>query len=290
MSDLANLKRRRRLTLLGFGLVTIFLFSGFVYGPSGTGRTAFTLEDDPTWEAAAIAEKAMPEPNHDAVVFIGPKWDTEGGNTLALSVLQELTTRGDEVMSNPEITAHFKPTYQWQVQQEISGIWGFAETVRAVMNQETPVSQQIGWNGSNFESATEADLNEVLTRLFSIQLEDGSYPYRSIVSGLQQQNDGSWYGRASFIRGIANSSSLFGEEGEYSKAPGGEKPFFEEWEVLIDDIYAPSMAETGEDVHVWSFLAIDTEVNDEVNQTMPLIGVSFILMVTRYRVILPRLA
>ena len=39
------------------------------------------------------------------------------------------------------------------------------------------------------------------------------------------------------------------------------------------------MTDTGENVHVWSFLALDSEVDDEVNQTLPLVGVSFVLMV-----------
>jgi len=279
MSELASLKKRRRLTLLAFGLATIFIFSGFVFGPSGNNRSAFTLVDDETWAAAALADERMTEPGHDAVVFIGPKWDTEGGNILALSVLQELTDRHDEVMSNPEINEHFIEVYQWQVQAHVRGPWGFGETVRMVMNQESIVSQQIGWNGSSFENATSADLDDVLTRLFNFELEDGSKPYRLIVSGLEQKSDESWYACASMIFGVANSSSLFGEDGEYSKVPGADKPFFEEWELLIDDVYAQPMDATGEDVHVWSFLAIDSEVNDEVNQTMPLIGVSFVLMV-----------
>ncbi len=279
MSELNSLRKRRRLTLLAFGLATVFIFSGFIFGPSGNDRGAFTLVDDETWAAAALADEKMPEIGHEAVVFIGPKWETDGGNILALSVLQELTIRHDEVMSNPEINEHFIDVYQWQVQAQVSGPWGLAETVRMVMNQESDVSQQIGWNGSSFDNATSADLDDVLTRLFNYQLPDGSQPYRLVVSGLEQKSDGSWTARASMIFGVANSSSLFGENGEYSKVPGGDKPFFEEWELLIDEVYAQSMDETGEDVHIWSFMAIDSEVENEVNQTMPLIGISFALMV-----------
>jgi len=275
MSELASLRKRRRLTLLAFGLASIFIFSGFVYGPTGTDRTAFSLVGNDTWDAAALASVEMPGENHDVALFIGPEWDTEGGNVLALPVLRELAERHDTVMGDYETSKHFAPIYQWQVQGHISGPWGFAETVRAVMNQETPVSQQIGWNGSDFNSSTQEDLDDVLSRLFSYQLPDGSKPYLHSVSYLEQQENGSWYGRAFFIFGIANSSSLFGE---YSRTPGMEKPFFEEWELLIDEVYAKPMGDTGEEVHVWSFLAIDTEINDEVNKTMPLIGVSFVLM------------
>ena len=78
---------------------------------------------------------------------------------------------------------------------------------------------------------------------------------------------------------MANTNSLYGPNGEYSRAPSGEKLFFEIWERAIDDVYARPMTDTGENVHVWSFLALDSEVDDEVNQTLPLVGVSFALMV-----------
>jgi hypothetical protein len=279
MSELASLRKRRWLTLTAFGLVTIFLMSGFVFGPSGNNRTAFSLAGDETWDATAIANLAMPSTNHEVFLFVGPAWEKEDGNVLAAPVLRELVTRHDAVMANPEISKHFALTYQWQVQTEVIGPWGFAETIRAVMNQETPVSSQVGWNGSDFNSSNQADFNDVLDRLFSYQLADGTHPYQQEVSYLKQQEDGSWHGRAFFIFGLANSSSLFGEEGEYSKVPGSDKPFFEEWELMVDEIYSHSMSDTGEEVHVWSFLAIDTEVNDEVNKTLPLVGVSFVLMV-----------
>ena len=78
---------------------------------------------------------------------------------------------------------------------------------------------------------------------------------------------------------MANTNSLYGPNGEYSRAPSGEKPFFEIWEQAIDEVYARPITDTGENVHVWSFLALDSEVDDEVNQTLPLVGVSFALMV-----------
>ncbi|HIB23770.1 MAG TPA: hypothetical protein EYO22_03565 [Candidatus Poseidoniales archaeon] len=278
MSELASLRKRRRLTLLAFGLASIFIFSGFVYGPTGTDRTAFSLVGNDTWDAAALANVEMSWNNHDVTLFIGPEWDTEGGNVLAFPVLRELAERHDTVMGDYETSKHFAPIYQWQVQGHTRGPWGFAETVRAVMNQETPVSQQIGWNGSDFNSSTQEELDDVLSRLFSYQLPDGSKPYFQSVSYLEQQEDGSWDGRAFFIWGIANTSSLFGKQGEYSRTPGMEKPFIEEWELLIDEVYVKPMSDTGEEVHVWSFLGLDTQVDDQVNKTIPLIGVSFVLM------------
>ena len=279
MDELPELVNRRRLTLAVFGIVTVFLFSGFALGPSGNDRGAFVLEGDETWDAAARAAAEMPEHGHGVPLFIGPRWDTDGGNVLALSVLRELVERHDAVMADPEIAEHFDPRYHWMVQTEVSGPWAMAETVRMVMDQQSPVSAQIGWNGSDFASANEADLTDLLTRLFDFETPDGSRPYMGAVSKLQQLPDGSWDARAFFIFGTGNATSLFGPEGEYSKVPGDVKPFFEQWEVMIDEVYMQPMDDTGEDVHVWSYLAIDTEVDDEVNMTLPLVGVIFVLMV-----------
>lgn len=278
MSDLSSLRKRRWLTLAAFGVVTIIIFSGFFLGPSGNNRPAFSLEGNPTWDAADLADEVMPEEFHPVPLFVGPAWDEEGGNVLALPVLRELVSRHDEVMANSEITKHFVSRYQWMVQTEVSGTWGIAETVRMVMNGDSPVSQQIGWNGSDFDSAEQADLDDLLSRLFSIQMPDGSKPYADFVSGLEQDEDGVWHGSAYFFLGFADSATLYGPDGEYSKVSGDVKPFFEEWELVIDGIYAEPMDDTGEAVHAWTYLAIDSEINEEVNQTMPLIGVSFLLM------------
>ena len=278
-SALHDLRKRRRITIAAFAFVTIFLLSGFEFGPSGNGRTAFSLEGDPTWEAAMIVEAEMPSEMRDVVLFIGPSWENEGGNILAHPVLNEVVARYDEVMSNEDITEHFATRYSWQVQMNVTGPWAFANTVRSIMNQQSPVSQQIDWNGSAFESASSEEINDVLTRLFSIEMPDGSHPYAASISGLEKDDQGVWAGSASFIFGDADMASLVGPEGEYSLTPEDTKPFFEEWEIMIDDIYSRPMTNTGEEVHVWSYLAIDTEINDEVAQTLPLIGISFILMV-----------
>ena len=278
MTDLAELVKHRRLTLAGFALATLVILSGLNFGPSGNDRSAFTLAGDPTWDAGNMAEELMPPESHPVPLFIGPSWGDEGGNVLALSVLRELVARHDEVMDDPDLAVHFNTEYHWMVQTKVAGPWGMAETVRMVMNQQSPVSAQIGWNGSAFSSATEGDLTEVLNRLFSIQMPDDSQPYADFVSGLSQAEDGTWSGRAFIMFGRANLSSLYGPEGEYSNTPGDDKPFFEKWEIEIDDIYARSMADTGEDVHVWSYLALDSEVQREVDQTLPLVGVIFAMM------------
>ena len=253
MLNVATLQGRRYLTLLGFVLVTALILSGFWLGPSGNSRAAFTLEGNPIWDAGARAEALLPPEGRDLPLFIGPGLDEGKGNVLALSVLNELVRRHDEVMMDERISRHFGSHYSSMVQMEVTGPWGMAETVRMIMNRESPVSQQINWTGPRFEDATDIDLANVLTRLFEIQSQSGDRPYAKFVSGLEQQTDGSWSADAFYIFGMANANSLYGPDGEYSRAPSGEKPFFEIWERAGDDGYARPMTDTGENVNVWSY-------------------------------------
>ena len=194
---------------------------------------------------------------------------------MALSVLNELVRRHDEVMIDERISRHFASHYSSMVQMEVTGPWGMAETVRMIMNRESPVSQQINWTGPRFADATDIDLANVLTRLFEIESESGVCHMRNSYRGLsnKQMAHGEPAGFTSLewqteivsmdltanIRGPRVARSLFSKSGERA----------------IDDVYARPMTDTGENVHVWSFLALDSEVDDEVNQTLPLVGVLF---------------
>jgi len=279
MRDKKQLQTRRYAVLIAFLLVSLAMSAGLFWGPTGNNRAAFTLEGNPIWDAGERAEHLMPPVGRDVPLFVGPKDPADEVNVLTLPVLRELVRRHDLVMDDEGTAKHFVSRHYWMVQTEVRGPWGMAETVRSVMNGHSPVTMQIGWTGSNFEDATDEDLTEILTRLFEIETSDGQKPYQAFVSGLERKPDGIWSASAFYILGVADTETLYGPEGEYARAVGGEKPFFEVWERAIDAIYARSMTEAGENVHVWSFLGLDSEVNDEVNQTLPLVGVSFLLMV-----------
>ena len=279
MRDKKELQTRRYVVLIAFLFVSLIMGSGLFWGPTGHNRAAFTLEGNAIWDAGERAENLMPPEGRDVPLFVGPKDPTDRVNVLALPVLRELVHRHDLVMADGDISKHFVSRYYWMVQTEVRGPWGMAETVRSVMNGNSPVTTQIDWTGPNFDDATGKDLTEILTRLFEIETSDGQKPYQTFVSGLERGPDGIWRASAFYILGMADTETLYGPEGEFARAPGGDKPFFEVWERAIDAIYARSMSDTGENVHVWSFLGLDSEVNDEVNQTLPLVGVSFLLMV-----------
>ena len=279
MSELSRLRIKRYAVLFFFFVMSVFMGAGFIFGSNEKSRPAFTLENDPVWNAGERAEKLMPPLGRDVPLFVGPLDPSVQANVLALPVLRELVRRYDLIMADSNISKHFISRYYWMVQREVVGPWSMAETVRSIMNQTSPVSSQIGWTGARFDEATDEDLTDLLTRLFEIEVDNGTKPYQTFISGLKRNSDGSWRANAFYILGVADTESLYGPNGDFSKAPGDEKPFFEIWERAIDAIYALPMTGTGESVHVWSFLGLDSEVNDEVNQTLPLVGVSFLLMI-----------
>ncbi len=279
MLDIKTLQTRRYLILSILLLLTVFILSGVLIGPTRNSRSAFTLEGHPVWDAGARAEIFMPPEGRDVPLFIGPGTAESACNVLSLPVLRDIVSRPEIVMHDKGLSRHFVARNYWMVQSEVSGPWGMAETVRMIMNKESPVAEQIGWDGTDFEHATSKDLNDLLTRLFQLTSIDCSRPYTKFISGLEREENGVWRASAFYILGVANVETLYGPAGEYSKAPGGNKPFFEQWEQSIDAIYARPMIDTGENVHVWSFLALDSEVEEEVNQTLPLVGVSFVLVI-----------
>ena len=59
---------------------------------------------------------------------------------------------------------------------------GIADTVRSIMNNETPLTAVIGYAGPNFEAASQDDLTTILNSLFNFQTDDGTFAYRQIVS------------------------------------------------------------------------------------------------------------
>ena len=77
----------------------------------------------------------------------------------------------------------YKNKFNWQIQKpEVSTLWGLPDTVREVMNNNTPVTYSVGYSGSNYVNASSEELTYILNALFNFRTDDGSFPYRNIVS------------------------------------------------------------------------------------------------------------
>ena len=102
---------------------------------------------------------------------------------MNFEVFRETTNRNDQLRADNNTSQYFDVKFNWQVQHnELSTMWGLPDTVRSVMNNETPVTLAIGYTGSNYEDASQEEFTYVLNALFNIRSEDGSFIYRGLVS------------------------------------------------------------------------------------------------------------
>ena len=228
---------------------------------------------------------------------MGNSLDSENHNTLKMDVFRETVKRNDNLRADNVTSQYFDIKFNWQTSQnELSSIWGIADTVRSIMNNETPLTSAIGYTGPNFESADQEHLTIVLNSLFNFQADDGSFPYRNIVSpdlcvlgddgcvkpkdefgnatALIAQSGNEWKSKGFSMVGEANSSRLYAD---YPRQRG-DYEHFEYWEQKVDAFYLEDL-DSDEEVNFYSYLAFGLELEDQINSTAPLIGLSFFLMV-----------
>ena len=278
----------------------LFIFAGFSpdLGREMSQREEFSYPDSDVWKASDRAEESMPEEYWLIFqIVMGNSLDSENHNTLKMDVFRETVKRNDNLRADNVTSQYFDIKFNWQTSQnELSSIWGIADTVRSIMNNETPLTSAIGYTGPNFESADQEHLTIVLNSLFNFQADDGSFPYRNIVSpdlcvlgddgcvkpkdefgnatAFIAQSGTEWKSKGFSMVGEANSSRLYAD---YPRQRG-DYEHFEYWEQKVDAFYLEDL-DSDEEVNFYSYLAFGLELEDQINSTAPLIGLSFFLMV-----------
>ena len=300
MFDNMSSKKRWQLTMFAFSVFFFVVFAGFSpdIGREMSQREEFSYPDSEVWKASDRAEDKMPEEYWMVFqIVMGASEDSVDHNALTLEVFSETAKRNDQLRADNKTSEYFDVKFNWQVQQnELSTMWGLPDTVRSIMNNETPATSVIRYTGSRYEEATQDDFTYVLTALFNIRTEDGTFPYRGIVSpdlcvvtdnecikprdnydyNIVANVTGTsyWKAKGFTMIGEANSTRLY----EDYPRQRGDYEHFEYWEQKVDTYYL-SPLESDEDVDFYSYLAFGLELDDQINSTAPLIGLSFVLMV-----------
>tara|TARA_Y100001968_G_scaffold111508_1_gene100984 strand:- start:2107 stop:4548 length:2442 start_codon:yes stop_codon:yes gene_type:complete len=230
-------------------------------------------------------------------IVMGDSEETVDHNTLDLEVFRETTSRNAQLIADNETSQYFDTKFNWQTQQnQLSALWGLPDTTRSIMNKDTPVSFSINYTGSHYEEASQDDLTYVLNALFNFRADDGSFPYRELVSSdLCVVNGGEctkprddfeypieyyatpgtyWKAKGFTLVGEANSTRLFED---YPRQKGNYE-HFEYWEQKVDSYYLDPLA-SNQDVDFYSYLAFGLEIESQINSTGFLIVISFVLMV-----------
>ena len=300
MSGAYSSLKRWQLSMFAFLAFFLFIFAGFSpdLGREMSQREEFSYPDSDVWKASDRAEESMPEEYWLIFqIVMGNSLDSENHNTLKMDVFRETVKRNDNLRADNVTSQYFDIKFNWQTSQnELSSIWGIADTVRSIMNNETPLTSAIGYTGPNFESADQEHLTIVLNSLFNFQADDGSFPYRNIVSpdlcvlgddgcikpkdefgnatAFIAQSGTEWKSKGFSMVGEANSSRLYAD---YPRQRG-DYEHFEYWEQKVDAFYLEDL-DSDEEVNFYSYLAFGLELEDQINSTAPLIGLSFFLMV-----------
>ena len=292
--------KRWQLTMFAFFAFFAFIFAGFSpdIGREMSQREEFSYPESDVWKASDRADEKMPEEYWLIFqIVMGNSVESENHNALKMDVFRETTKRNDELRADNVTSQYFDMKFNWQTQKnELSSIWGIADTVRSIMNNETPVTTQIGYTGPNFDNAEQEHLTSIFNALFNIRADDGSFPYRQIVSpdlcvlgddGCVKPKDEfgnateypaqlgtEWKAKGFSMVGEANSTRLYSD---YPRQRG-DYEHFEYWEQKVDSYYLEDL-ESDEEVNFYSYLAFGLELEDQINSTAPLIGLSFFLMV-----------
>jgi len=303
MFDEMEPKKRWQLSMLAFTAFFIIVLAGFSpdIGREMSQREEFSYPDSEVWKASDRAEEKMPEEYWLVFqIVMGDTEDTQGHNVLDLEVFRETTNRNDELRSDNDTSQYFDVKFNWQIQRnELSILWGLPDTIREVMNNNTPLTFSIGYSGSNYEDASQEELTYVLNALFNFRTEDGSFPYRGLVSPdlcvvsenectKPRDKDGypieyyaipgstgtHWKAKGFTMVGEANSTRLFAD---YPRQRG-DYEHFEYWEQKVDSYYLDPL-ESEQDVDFYSYLAFGLELDSQINSTAPLMVISFVLMV-----------
>ncbi|MFL2944547.1 MAG: RND family transporter [Candidatus Poseidoniales archaeon] len=298
--DEASLKKRWRISMLAFFFFFLIILAGFTpgLGREMNQREDFSYPDDPVWQASDRADEKMPEEYWLVFqIVMGDSEDTKDHNVLDLEVFRETTERNDNLLADESVSKYFDVKFNWQVQQnENSSIWGISDTVRSIMNMDTQVSFIINYTGSSYDNATDKELTYVLNSLFNFRAEDGSFIYRNIVSPdlcivkdneckiprdkdnypveLYATGEEYWKAKGYTLTGEANSERLFAD---YPRQRG-DYEHYEYWEQQVDSFYVEPL-ESEEKVNFYSYLAFGLELENQINSTLPLVGISFVLMV-----------
>jgi len=300
MSAGISSKKQWQLTMFAFFAFFAFIFAGFSpdLGREMSQREEFSYPESEVWKASDRADEKMPEEYWLIFqIVMGNSVESENHNALKMDVFRETTKRNDDLRADNVTSQYFDMKFNWQTQNnELSSIWGIADTVRSVMNNETLVTTQIGYTGPDFDNAEQEHLTYVLNSLFNIRADDGSFPYRQIVSPdlcvfgddecvkpkdefgnateYPAQLGTEWKAKGFSMVGEANSTRLYSD---YPRQRG-DYEHFEYWEQKVDSYYLEDL-ESDENVNFYSYLAFGLELEDQINSTAPLIGLSFILMV-----------
>lgn len=204
------------------------------------------------------------------------------GNVLTREAFDEVLAREQALRDDPVAAPLVYEFTDPNLRMTVSSVWSLPDTLRAVMNGDTPLAYAVGWHelvggpGTTYEAATDEEWYDALDRLLSFRADDGSRPFqRALSEDAARGADGRWSARSMFGGGSFDNALLFEHyERDPAKATP-ERPYFEEFQLHVDDVLSRDASRTE-----WLGIAlgINTEIEKEVAESSRLVALAVLVI------------
>jgi uncharacterized protein len=271
-------ERRSGLIVAGTLVVSLALLAAVVSVPSQpTGITY--ADDDPAVLTERRIQEAMP-PKAFAVPFL-VSGTPEDPNAISRAVFDEVLQRERALRDDPRVAPYVFTHVHPHLQAEVSSIWSLPDSLRAMMNGDTPLVYATGWHqdlggpGVRYEEATDAQWQDALGRLLSFETRDGERPFMRSVSEDIHQDEEIWRATSMFVVPALEHARVFEDHTDEPALATAGTPFIEELELHI---WQAMEAEAQHTSWLGIGLGIQHEIEAQVAESARLVAGSFLVI------------
>ncbi|MBW3582706.1 MAG: MMPL family transporter [Euryarchaeota archaeon] len=261
-------------------LVTLLLTAGSIAAliavPAPPPMDALETDTEVVRAEERIREK-LPPTGYAVPFLVSASADVRGG-AASRAVFDEVLAREAAVRRDPEV-APFLYHYQSPLlQMQVSSVWSIADSLKAFMDNETPLTYSLGWHpatggpGATYRGATDAEWQDALGRLIGYTLDDGMQPFKRSFAEDLERRDGVWHARSIMSQTFLHHERFFAA---YARDPADATtttPFYED---LLFHIQDRVRAETPRTTWTGVGIGIQHELEKEVAESGRLVIGSF---------------
>lgn len=237
-------------------------------------------EDDPAVLAQEKIRENMP-PTAFSIPFLVSGNQDADENAISRAAFDEILLRQAAARDDPTIAPYVFTHIHPHLQMQVPSIWSLPDSLRAFMDNETPLTYALGWHpdaggpGARYETASDAQWQDALTRLLEFEPREGERPFARSVSEDARQENGVWDATSLFVVPGLHHADFFSDYSEQPSQASPEKPLFEEMEFHV---WAVLEQEASETRWLGIGVGIQSEIESQVAESARLIAGSFLVI------------
>ncbi len=237
-------------------------------------------DDDPAVLAEERIRENMPPTAFSVPLLVSADHEADG-NILSRTVFDEILEREERLRNDPLAAPYIFTHVHPHLQTEVPSVWSLPDSLRAMMNNETPLTYALGWHpetggpGARYETASTTQWQDALTRMLQFEPRDGERPFQRSVSDDARIRDGQWEATSLIVVPGLHHASVFADYSEEPDRATPQRPFFEDlefhvWNVLEEDSARTTWLGVG--------VGIQSEIERQVAESARLIAGSFLVI------------